>query len=179
MKFRKPAAAPPPVVPASAMAQDPTPFVEARYRQIFDLAMRDLPFINPALRVQGTGFQQYRGDWLGALVTPWWAGLVLICGGGELWQDIPSGERRLVAIPAGPLPFIADVNEGTPILPILQYSPLFAPPSQFSEQESAIAAVQDALAAALQPPPALTPEEAEAQPAAPSRRAFFRRIAGK
>jgi len=164
---------------ATPMAQDPTPFVEARYRQIFDLAMGKLPFLNPVLRVQATGFQQHRGDWLGALVTPWWAGLVLVPGGGELWQDIPSGQRRLIDLPAGPQPFIADVNEGTPILPILQYSPLFAPPSQFSDQSSAIAAVQDALAAALLPPPTLSPEEAKAKPAAPSRRAFFRKLAGK
>lgn len=164
---------------AEPLNQDPTPFVEARYRQIFDLAMGKLPFINPALRVQATGFRQHRGDWLGALVTPWWAGLILVCGGGELWQDIPSGQRRLVALPAGPMPFIADVNDSTPILPILQYSPLFAPPSQFKDQSSALAAVQDALATALRPPAPQSPEEAAAQPAAPARRAFFRKLTGK
>ena len=147
--------------------------------------MHDLPFVNPALAVQAVGFQRHEGDWLGVMITPWFLNLFLLSGGGQLWGDIPAGERRYLNLPCGTLQFIADDD---PDIGPYQYCPLIAPVSSISDMASALKAAQDALAAVFVPP-AAPPAEAMTVPAtefrpetsdgAPSRRAFFRRLAGK
>lgn len=185
-RIRKPALAPPPIRPAVARQEDPTEFLEAHYRQVWQTRMQDLPFVNPALGVSAVGFRRYRGDWVGVMVTPWFLNLFLVSGGGELWGDIPAGERRYLELPCGTLQFIADDD---PDLGPYQYCPLIAPVTNLPDMASALAAAGDALRTAFAPPPpppsAPEPEGAKPEPAqakgepAPSRRAFFRRLAGK
>ncbi len=49
-----------------------------------------------------------KGDWLGALITPWLMSLFLLPGGGNLWSDRRLGERSYITFPIGPLEFIAN-----------------------------------------------------------------------
>ena len=83
--------------------------------------MHDMPFVNPALGVEAIGFRRHDGDWLGVMITPWFLNLFLIYGGGELWGDIPAGERRYLNLPCGTLQFLADDD---PDLGPYQYCPL-------------------------------------------------------
>lgn len=186
-RIRKPALAPPPIRPAEPRLVDPTVELEWHYRNVWETRMADMPFVNPALSVAVVGFTRHRGDWLGVVVTPWFLNLFLISGGGELWGDIPAGERRYLELPCGTLQFIADDD---PDLGPYQYCPLIAPVSNVPDQATALKAAQDAMAAIFTPPPqpAETARESAAietsessQPAnpPPARRAFFRRLAGK
>lgn len=181
-RIRKPALAPPPIRPAVPRQDDPTAFLEAHYRQVWETRMADLPFVNPVLSVAAVGFRQHEGDWLGVMITPWFLNLFLISGGGSLWGDIPAGERRYLELPCGTLQFIADDD---PDLGPYQYCPLIAPVSVLPDMASALAAARDALAAVFAPPPAPEPAAEAPAPAAvpseptPARRAFFRRLAGK
>lgn len=178
--LRQPALAPSPIRPAVPRREDPGAWLEARYRQVWESRMQALPFVNPALGVAAVGFRQYEGDWLGVVVTPWFLNLFLISGGGRLWGDIPAGQRRYLELPCGTLQFIADDD---PDIGPYQYCPLIAPVTGLAGMDAALAAARDALAAlfnspATPAPPPAAPARSEAE-APPSRRAFFRRLAGK
>ncbi len=178
-RIRTPALAPPPIRPAVPRVGDPTAFLEAHYRHVWQTRMHDLPFINAALGVEAIGFARYEGDWLGVVITPWFLNLLLVSGGGQLWGDIPAGERRYLSLPCGTLQFIADDD---PDIGPYQYCPLIAPVSNLADMATARQVAADALQTVFGPPadasaPA-APLLAEDKPAV-SRRGFFRRLAGK
>ena len=186
-RLRTPALMPPPIRVAMPWANDPGEFLTAHYRRVWETRMADLPFVNPALDVAAVGFRQHEGDWVGVMVTPWFLNLFLVSGGGRLWGDIPAGERRYLNLPCGTLQFIADDD---PDIGPYQYCPLIAPVTGLAGMDAALAAARDALAALFTPPapppardapaPAVGTGTAPPGPAtAPSRRAFFRRLAGK
>ena len=184
-RLRQPALAPPPIRPAVPLDADPTAFLENHYQHVWETRMQGLPFVNPALAVKAVGFQRHEGDWLGVMITPWFLNLFLLSGGGQLWGDIPAGERRYLNLPCGTLQFIADDD---PDLGPYQYCPLIAPVSSITDMATALQAARDAMAAVFVPP-APPATQVTASPAAqlppaaadgaPSRRAFFRRLAGK
>ena len=178
VRLRKPALAPPPVVVAEPWEADPGPRVVAYFRRVLADRMAGLPFINPALAVATTSFLRVDGDWLGAVLTPWCLQLVLLPGGGALWEDIPAGERRYVGLPAGALEFIADSGESD--LPVFQYCPLIAPVTHFTGMTQACQAAGDALAAVVANPAEPAGAESEQPDAGPSdsRRQFLRKAFG-
>jgi [NiFe] hydrogenase assembly HybE family chaperone len=183
-RVRKPLyTAPTPAGAACLYADDPAPLVEARYRRIWETSMRDMSFVNGALSVAAIGFRRYRGDWVGAVITPWFLNLFLLPGGGTLWSDLASGDRVRIPFPVGELEFIADFDPGGDI-PAYQYCPLFAPVSQFATQAAALAAAEEALSAlfAVLEPVVVEGAAEAAAPAAeapiPPRRAFLRKVVG-
>ena len=179
-----------PAEAARVHAEDPSATLEAHYRRVWDTSMHDMPFVNPALSVAAIGFRRHEGDWVGAVLTPWFLNLFVLPGGGTLWTDLASGDRVRIPFPVGELEFIADYDPGS-TLPACQYCPLFAPVSQFVTQEAAVAAAEAAMTAlfiapAVETAAVPTPETLPAsQPAesgreeVPARRAFFRRVAGQ
>lgn len=197
-RIRKPALAPPPIRPAVPRADDPTAFLQAHYQRIWEERMRDLPFVNPALQVAAVGFRRFEGDWLGVVVTPWFVNLMLISGGGQLWGDIPAGERRYLNLPCGTLQFLADDD---PDIGPYQYCPLIAPVTALPDMVAALTVARDALATVFAPPreaaaeastasavsaegqsssASITQAPAPSTPPQPvSRRDFFRRLARK
>ena len=186
-RIRKPALAPPPIRPATPRYPDPSAFLAAHYGKVWEERMRDLSFVNDKLAVEAIGFTRLSGDWVGVVVTPWFVNLFLIYGGGTLWGDIPAGERRYVNLPCGTLQFIADDD---PDIGPYQYCPLIAPVDHLTDMASARKAALDAMQAVVTVPPKDDAEEAAAAPAPVtasveaekgpvSRRAFFRRLAGK
>jgi [NiFe] hydrogenase assembly HybE family chaperone len=178
-RIRTPALAPPPIRPAVPCANDPTSFLETHYRHVWQTRMHDMPFVNAALGVEAIGFVLYEGDWLGVVITPWFLNLLLISGGGQLWGDIPAGERRYLNLPCGTMQFIADDD---PDIGPYQYCPLIAPVSNLTDMTMARQVAADALKTVLgqSASPVLpdAPTVAEDKPAV-SRRGFFRRLAGK
>lgn len=177
-RIRTPALAPPPIRPAVPRDDDPTAFLEAHYQNVWQTRMHDLPFVNAALGVEAIGFARYEGDWLGVVITPWFLNLLLVSGGGQLWGDIPAGERRYLNLPCGTLQFIADDD---PDIGPYQYCPLIAPVSDLADMAQARLIAADALKTVFVPP--ASPAEPEPPPAeekpAVSRRGFLRRLAGK
>jgi [NiFe] hydrogenase assembly HybE family chaperone len=194
-RLRRPAIVPQLPAPAQPHAEDPSAAVVAHFETVWQTAMHDLPFVNPALAVEAIGFRRVEGDWLGVVITPWFINLFLLPGGGELWADWPGGEQRSVALPAGRMDFIADHPGSGSALPAYQYCPLIAPVQSVADQalarEIAAAALLAALtpAAPAEPPPAgaaMTDDRAAHRSAgspedsvAPARRGFLRRLAGR
>lgn len=181
-RIRKPALAPPPIRPAEARLDNPSDFLAAHYQHVWETRMHDMPFVNPVLSVETVGFFQQQGDWIGVVITPWFINLFLVYGGGELWGDIPAGERRYLSLPCGTLQFIADDD---PDIGPYQYCPLIAPVSDVADMATARQAALDAIAAVMVPPPEPIAEaENTEQPVLPekrdvSRRGFFKTLAGR
>jgi [NiFe] hydrogenase assembly HybE family chaperone len=180
---RKRAFQAPQPAPALANADDPSALLASMYRRIWDTSMHDLPFVNPALSVEALGFRRWQGDWVGAVVTPWFINLFVVPGGGQLWSDLPGGDRCKIVFPLGELEFIAD-NDASAEIPAHQYCPLFAPPSQFGSQEAARAAAEEALRVLFIAPAPAEPEPSSTAQCAPdqrveARRAFLRRVGGR
>ena len=167
-------------------AGNPASLLETLYRNVWETSMHDMPFVNRALTVRASGFRRHDGDWVGAVITPWFLNLFVLPGGGALWSDLGSGERARVAFPVGELEFIADYQPHGAV-PAYLYCPLFAPVNQFATQEAAEAAASAALDALFVPPPVPEAEAADAAPVTdipaeapvPARRAFFRRVTGQ
>lgn len=138
--------------------------------------------VNPALTCAAVGFSRYRGDWIGVLITPWFMDILLLPGGGDLWGDIPVGQRRYVELPRGTVPFTAAAD---PEIGPYQHSPLVAPVSALTDMATAL----DLAAVAMRgivgdaPLPASNSHEGAndgaGAPEAASRRGFFRRLAGR
>ncbi len=186
-RLRIPAFQAPQPDPARPIGEDPTPRLAAMYRRIWETSMHDMPFVNRELTVEVVGFQRWRGDWVGAAISPWFLNLFVLPGGGELWSDLPSGERCNIAFPVGELEFIADDDVAAEI-PAYQYCALITQVSQFASQEAARAVAAEALKMIFVAPPvapSVAKQEAATSPpipiapqSPPSRRAFFRRVAG-
>ncbi|MFC5300812.1 [NiFe]-hydrogenase assembly chaperone HybE [Azospira restricta] len=182
-----------PAAPAIPHADNPAPQVLAMYRRIWETTMRDLDFVNRALEVDIAGFRRHRGDWVGAVITPWFVNLCVLPGGGELWQDLGAGERVKLPFPVGELEFIADYDLGAEI-PAALHCPLLAPVTALQSQDVALRMAMDALetlftpaAASVEAPPSAMPAASSdvlppapsPDPSVPPRRAFLRRLAGQ
>jgi len=152
---------------ASARADDEVAFENA-FRMIHATRMADLPFLNPALRVEALGFRDWSGLRLGVLVTPWSINLVLLPGASSALPAVRAGDERLHAFPSGVYGFHAHDD---PAAGPYQQCSLFSPVEEFGSHDDAVAAARAALEALLTP----EPPPAAAQPPAPvSRRDLFR-----
>ena len=145
---------------------------------------RNQPAVNPSLTCHAVAFSRYRGDWLGVLITPWFMDLFLLPGGGDLWGDIPAGQRRYVELPGGTVPFTAADD---PMIGPYQHSPLVAPVSTLPDMAAALKLAHEVMRGICgeASPPATATANPEAQPVVAadretnSRRGFLRRLAGK
>ena len=126
---------------------DPSARLEAAFTRIGRTRMAELPFLNAALRVEAVGFRDWRGEWLGAMVTPWFLNLVLTPGAGE-WTALAAGEERIVTLPAGRFRFVCGLDED-----IGEYHAcsLFSPAQEFASHEAARAVALASLVELLRP----------------------------
>ena len=167
----------------TAYDDNPAPLLLAMYRRLADAGEVAPECVNPALAVDIAGFRRYRGDWIGAVVTPWFLRLFVLPGGGELWRAVAPGERLLLEFPAGQLEFVADATPGAEV-PACLYCPLLESVSPIASQEAALELAMSAFTTLFSPPPAAasaaaTTAERPDPPPATDRRGFFRRLAGR
>ncbi|MCE4070806.1 MULTISPECIES: [NiFe]-hydrogenase assembly chaperone HybE [Pseudomonas] len=152
-----------PLARAEALAQ--------RFRDIADSRMHGLPLLNPALDVEAIGFAPQHldtadsGGLLGVLITPWCMNLVWLpdaplnaAANGAIREHALGGER---------LSFIAAQDE---LFGHYQSCSLFSPMFDFIDQQQARDTARQVLALLRRRPPE--------QPANPSRRSLFGRLAG-
>jgi [NiFe] hydrogenase assembly HybE family chaperone len=150
---------------------DPSGRLEAAFTRIWKTRMTGLPFLNAELRVEAVGFRPWQGEWLGALVTPWFVNLLLMPGEGE-WRTLAQGGERIVTLPAGGFRFVAGHDEE-----IGEYHAcsLFSPAQEFADHETARAVAAASLAALFDPANDEKGRAAEAPPpSSVSKRDFLR-----
>lgn len=201
---RIPAVRPPAAQAAAPWREDPSAALTRHFMWLRDTRMAGLPFLNDAVGVCVADCRRIEGDWLAALVTPWSIQLVLLPGGGTLWQDSAAGVRRAIALPVGELVFIGELDDhgderGAAVVdggnaaaggvPAFLYCPLVSPLDHVADTAAACAIARDALAAALtavapatSDPPVAGQQAAAGgiaptsptSPTSPGRRAFLR-----
>jgi [NiFe] hydrogenase assembly HybE family chaperone len=114
---------------------NPAAALDAMFREVQDSRMADLPFLNPALRVEAVDFALWQSQWLGVLVTPWAMNLLLLPQAPEHWHGVPPGEIRRVLFPAGEFEFVAAADDR---IGQWQSCSLFSPMSEFPDHETAV-----------------------------------------
>jgi [NiFe] hydrogenase assembly HybE family chaperone len=151
-------------------AMDPARHLEAVFRDIERTRMAGLPILNTALAVEAVGFTQWQGNWLGALITPWFLNLVLVPGAQGDWPHAAEGERIVRQLPAGDCNFYGCFE---PAIGEFHASSLWSPMSRFADHAAARAEALYRLDAWLAEPP---PAEPAASATDEERRAFLRRM---
>lgn len=152
-----------PLAGAEALAQ--------RFREIADTRMRGLPLLNPALGVEAIDFApqclgpESNSGLLGILITPWCMNLVWLPD--DTRNSPAEGITCEYALGGERLSFIGSVDER---IGHYRSCSLFSPMFEFRDPQSARDMAHQVLAALRRPP--------VEQPANPSRRGLFFRLAG-
>lgn len=113
------------------------------FDEIYDKHMRDLPIVNPRVKVEAVGFQDFEGHDLGVLITPWFMNLVLMPA-GHAWRDRPQGDSSAVDFPSGPIAFTISHDEalGTYLTAVL-FRSVSEMPDQATAREIGLQIMKD------------------------------------
>jgi [NiFe] hydrogenase assembly HybE family chaperone len=121
------------VTEPAATANEASARLESVFAAIQRERMRDLPFMNAALKVEAIGMRPWQEHWLGALVTPWFINLVVLPGTGP-WRSVADRESVWYAFPSGRFEFIAGREPG---LGPYHACSLYSPVREFADQSTA------------------------------------------
>jgi len=105
----------------------------ARYREIHDQRMRELPIVNAALDVETMEFRQFGKAELGVLLTPWFMNLVLIQS-NAVWSSSEQGTIVSVDLPGGTVDFTVARDES---IGAFLSAVLFRTVADFPDQDTA------------------------------------------
>ena len=112
--------------------------LERLFEDIERERMKDVPVLNPALRVQAVGFKAWDAYWFGVLITPWFMNLMLLPRTDVEqiidWKTAKVGSKYTKRFPSGEIEFILGHEQA--IGPYLMSS-LFSPLHDFGDQETA------------------------------------------
>jgi len=150
---------------------NPGPLLERIFLRIQEERMRDVPLLNPRLRVEAVGFRPREDGWCGILITPWFMNLIQLPGAGADCAHLRVGASLRREFPAGTVEsIVAHETELGHYLTCSLYSPMF----EFPTQSHAVATAQNVLQALFEPPAKTRPPEKARRPV--SRRDLFRSL---
>jgi [NiFe] hydrogenase assembly HybE family chaperone len=125
----------------------PTETLEHHFREIQRTRMADVPILNPALSVQGVGFEHNEHGWVGVLITPWLISLFLLPDNDDQ-PDLPAGSIQAHSFPSGRCDFIVAHDED---LGCYQSCSLLSPVLELADQRAAVGLAEAALQALYEP----------------------------
>lgn len=140
--------------------------LEEAFRRIERERMREMPLLNPALRVEAVGLTAWGDGWLGALITPWFINLVMLPCDERAWAALKPTSTTIETFPFGDFEFLVARERK---LGTYKSCTLFSPALEFANQDAARRAARVALAALHVVPKPPLPRTARI-----SRRAFLR-----
>jgi [NiFe] hydrogenase assembly HybE family chaperone len=120
--------------------------LESVFNRIWKERMANVPMLNPALRVEAVGFQQWQGSYLGVMITPWFMNLMLLPDDDDDWSSLPSGATRVHVFPSGSYEFIVGDEDD---IGYYQMCSLFSPVFEFEDHAAAVATAQAVMAAVM------------------------------
>ncbi|RDE19816.1 [NiFe]-hydrogenase assembly, chaperone, HybE [Motiliproteus coralliicola] len=93
--------------PFDGFSDNPAAVLEALYERVYEQEMKELSICNPQVRVEAVEFKVWEGQWVGAVVTPWFINLYILHRQGESWPELKLGKGNEIAIefPAGVIKF--------------------------------------------------------------------------
>lgn len=109
--------------------------LEQAFVHIQQARMQGLPFLNPALHVEGVGFVPWQVGVLGVLITPWFMNLTLLPGNAN-WGNLKVGAKSTHAFASGCYEFIVGHE---PVVGFHQMCSLFSPVFEFVDHAAAVA----------------------------------------
>jgi [NiFe] hydrogenase assembly HybE family chaperone len=101
--------------------------------------MQGIPLLNPMLKVETVGFQEFEGRVVGIIITPWMMNLILFPGENEDWSVMKLGDKQPHRFPANQYKFMVNEIEG---IGRCQTHSLYSPMHEFANQEHALAAAR-------------------------------------
>lgn len=119
--------------------------LEQVFGEIHATRMRDVPVLNPTLRVTAVGFHAWQDQWLGVMVTPWFMNLMLLPEAQE-WDALDAGAKQIHTFPSGDYEFVLGFE---PAIGAYQSCSLFSPMFQFAHHEAALATARACLDAVM------------------------------
>lgn len=105
----------------------------AHFETIYREHMQGLPIVNRNLHVEAVAFQEYEGDQLGVLITPWFMNLVLLPSTADA-ADCAQGSKSQVDFPSGSIEFTGCQDD---TLGHFRTAVLFRTVADLSDQEMA------------------------------------------
>lgn len=130
--------------------------LEARFRHIGEMTMRDLPLYNPSLVVEAVGFGVHEDGWIGILITPWFMNLIRLPQAPAPMQMAAIGRKVKVALPSGERELMQGGDE---VIGAYQSLSLHSPMFAFETREAARQEAEQRLADLMRPSQASPPEE--------------------
>lgn len=114
--------------------------LKSAFEKIARTRMKDVPIINPALRVETVGFREWEGRWIGVLVTPWTMNLVLLPGHDTPLNPLKLDEKKVWKFPSGEYEFLG-LNE--PSIETCHMCSLISPMNEFDTHDEALSVAQE------------------------------------
>ncbi|MCP4376959.1 MAG: [NiFe]-hydrogenase assembly chaperone HybE [bacterium] len=120
--------------------------LERVFERIHRQVMAGIPLLNPAIKVQTLGFQEYQGRVIGILITPWVMNLIMFPGTEDDWDGLELGKKQLHEFPSNTYKFLVNEIDG---IGKCQTHSLYSPMREFVNQNHALAAARSFLDALL------------------------------
>ena len=114
--------------------------LESVFSDIARTRMRGIPILNPELSVEAVGFREWKGRWIGVLITPWTINLVLLPGQDAPLTALALDEKEMWSFPSGDYDFMG-LNE--PEIGTCHMCSLISPVTEFASHEEARAVAQE------------------------------------
>lgn len=114
---------------------DITEKLERIYNVIYTERMHDIPIVNTDINVHAIGFQAWKNNYLGVMITPWFMNLTLLPGESEDWSDKPELSTVSHVFPSGKYSFTIGFEAE---LGHYQSCSLFSPMFEFADDQAAV-----------------------------------------
>jgi [NiFe] hydrogenase assembly HybE family chaperone len=113
--------------------------IETAFERIEREQMQGIPLLNPSLKVQTVGFQNFQQRTVGIVITPWMMNLLLLPSEGEDWSHLKLGDKIHHRLPANEYRFLVNEIDG---IGFCQTHSIYSPMHEFMNQDHAVAAAE-------------------------------------
>ena len=144
----------------------------ARFEEIGETQMKDLPLYNPALEVEAVGFEEHGDGWIGVLITPWFMNVLMLPRDKQGVSFDDMGKHVRHALASGEHDFLIGGDE---VVGGYAFLSLHSPVEKFKVQGQARAEARLRLAQLMKPPPESQDDLDPVAQSAPPRPAISRR----
>ena len=116
--------------------------LEQTFNKIHVESMQGIPILNPVIKVQALGFQEYQGRVLGIIIAPWLMSVVILPTEDEDWSKMNLGDKRPQKFCHKTYKFMLNEFDG---IGLCQTHSLYSPMRDFSSHEQALRVAQEFL----------------------------------
>lgn len=109
--------------------------LEETFTRIQHNQMKGIPILNPVLKVEAVGFQEWDDLIVGVLITPWFMNLMIFPREKDAWDKLSVGTKQTHLFPSGTYECMVNEFDG---VGRCQTFPIHSPMNEFDSQEMAV-----------------------------------------